>query len=41
MKGFKNVNLYLGNKRIVKASLLIEEGKIKKIGDFVGEDLIL
>lgn len=40
MKGFKNVNLYLGNKRIVKASLLIEEGKIKKIGDFVGEDLI-
>ncbi|MGI6710448.1 MAG: N-acetylglucosamine-6-phosphate deacetylase [Bacilli bacterium] len=40
MKGFKNVNLYLGDKRIVKTSLLIENGKIKKIGDLIENDLI-
>lgn len=39
MKGFKNVNLYLGDKKIVKTSLLIENGKIKKIGEVLEDGL--
>lgn len=39
MKGFKNVNVYLGNQKIVKTSILIENGKIKKIGKCSEEGL--
>ena len=33
MKGFKNVNLYVENQGIVKTSIVVENGRIKEIGN--------
>ena len=33
MKGFKNVNLYVENQGIIKTSIVVENGRIKEIGN--------